>query len=194
MFVWLHSGFIRWGRVGTVPLLGLTLFAPLLELHTVLVMPTSNTQHPLTPSSKPYLAKPILSDQGTSSALAGKVLISICAGIRVSQLASWVPESVTVVRAMPNTPCKVCWVLHSTSSTNNHPTSLRLTASVPLAPAHLQPPSSSSFRRIVNHQKLIPGPRRHDRPHPHLRLYHLLSPQRHLLCRRPRSLARGETL
>jgi pyrroline-5-carboxylate reductase len=68
---------------------------------------SSDPDPDLDASSKPYLAKPILSEPGTSAAFAGKTLISICAGIKVSQLASWVTESVTVVRAMPNTPCKV---------------------------------------------------------------------------------------
>ena len=43
-----------------------------------------------------------------ADALDGKLVISICAGVTSAQLKSWVPESTTVVRAMPNTPCKVC--------------------------------------------------------------------------------------
>jgi pyrroline-5-carboxylate reductase len=43
-----------------------------------------------------------------AAAVEGKLVISICAGVTMSQLKSWVPESTTVVRAMPNTPCKVC--------------------------------------------------------------------------------------
>jgi len=41
-----------------------------------------------------------------SEALEGKLLISICAGVTMSQLKSWVPSSTIVVRAMPNTPFK----------------------------------------------------------------------------------------
>jgi pyrroline-5-carboxylate reductase len=41
------------------------------------------------------------------AALDGKLLVSICAGVTIAQLKSWVPASVNVVRAMPNTPCKV---------------------------------------------------------------------------------------
>lgn len=40
-------------------------------------------------------------------ALEGKLLISILAGVTIRQLAGWVPSSTRVVRAMPNTPCKV---------------------------------------------------------------------------------------
>ena len=37
----------------------------------------------------------------------GKLLISILAGITMRQLAEWVLPTTRVVRAMPNTPCKV---------------------------------------------------------------------------------------
>ena len=59
------------------------------------------------PSSKPQVARSILSEEGMASALEGKLVISICAGVTLAQLRSWVPESTTVVRAMPNTPCKI---------------------------------------------------------------------------------------
>ena len=41
-------------------------------------------------------------------ALEGKLLISILAGVTIRQLTGWVLPSTRVVRAMPNTPCKVC--------------------------------------------------------------------------------------
>ena len=40
-------------------------------------------------------------------ALDGKLLISILAGVTISQLTAWVPSTTKVVRAMPNTPCRV---------------------------------------------------------------------------------------
>lgn len=40
-------------------------------------------------------------------ALDGKLLISILAGVTISQLTAWVPPTTKVVRAMPNTPCRV---------------------------------------------------------------------------------------
>jgi len=43
-----------------------------------------------------------------TEALEGKLLISILAGVTIRQLTSWVLPSTRVVRAMPNTPCKVC--------------------------------------------------------------------------------------
>lgn len=52
---------------------------------------------------KPQLAKEVLTAPGMAEALAGKLLISICAGTRLSQLCRWVPGA-RVVRAMPNTP------------------------------------------------------------------------------------------
>jgi pyrroline-5-carboxylate reductase len=46
-----------------------------------------------------------------NEALSQKLLISILAGVTVEQLAQLVNTSTRVVRAMPNTPCKVCWPL-----------------------------------------------------------------------------------
>lgn len=48
-----------------------------------------------------------------TAAIEGKLVISICAGVTLSQLRSWVPASTEVVRAMPNTPCKVRLTLFS---------------------------------------------------------------------------------
>lgn len=58
-------------------------------------------------SCKPQMAKSILTEDGMSEALEHKLLISILAGTTIGQLVSWVPASTRVVRAMPNTPCKV---------------------------------------------------------------------------------------
>ncbi|CAK9781714.1 pyrroline-5-carboxylate reductase [Cutaneotrichosporon oleaginosum] len=57
--------------------------------------------------SKPQVAKSILAEEGMSAAVEGKVVVSICAGVTISQLKGWVPESTLVARAMPNTPCKI---------------------------------------------------------------------------------------
>jgi len=40
-------------------------------------------------------------------ALSGKLLISILAGVTIDQLKGWVDPATKVIRAMPNTPCKV---------------------------------------------------------------------------------------
>lgn len=56
---------------------------------------------------KPQLASSILSEQGMEEALEGKLLISILAGVTISQLVHMVAPSTIVVRAMPNTPCKI---------------------------------------------------------------------------------------
>ena len=55
---------------------------------------------------KPQTLSKILDDDAMRSALKGKVLISIAAGVRLATLADWLRETV-VVRAMPNTPCLV---------------------------------------------------------------------------------------
>ncbi len=60
----------------------------------------------VTSSCKPQLAHTILSEPGLKEALAGKLLVSILAGVTMEQLKGWVPPTTRVVRAMPNTPCK----------------------------------------------------------------------------------------
>ncbi|KAF8925361.1 pyrroline-5-carboxylate reductase [Dissophora ornata] len=57
--------------------------------------------------TKPQVAKAVLSAPGIQEALTGKLLISICAGVTIDQLQSWTTPSTTVIRAMPNTPCKI---------------------------------------------------------------------------------------
>lgn len=56
---------------------------------------------------KPHQAYPILSQIGMQEALVGKLLISILAGVTITQLTGWVPPTTRVVRAMPNTPCRI---------------------------------------------------------------------------------------
>lgn len=55
---------------------------------------------------KPQTLSRILDDDAMRTALQGKVLISIAAGVRLETLANWLPDAV-VIRAMPNTPCLV---------------------------------------------------------------------------------------
>lgn len=58
-------------------------------------------------SCKPQLAEQILEEEGMKSALKDKLVISIMAGITISQISDWLDISTRVVRAMPNTPSKV---------------------------------------------------------------------------------------
>jgi len=60
-----------------------------------------------TDSCKPQLAHSILHEPGIKEALGGKLLISILAGVTIAQLEEWVLPTTRIVRAMPNTPCKV---------------------------------------------------------------------------------------
>ncbi len=53
---------------------------------------------------KPHNIGTVLNDDTMRKALAGKVVISIAAGVRLTQLEAWLPEA-HVIRAMPNTPC-----------------------------------------------------------------------------------------
>ncbi|KAF8522294.1 pyrroline-5-carboxylate reductase [Hysterangium stoloniferum] len=56
---------------------------------------------------KPQLAHSILNENGMREALEDKLLISILAGVTISQLKTLVNPSTKVIRAMPNTPCKI---------------------------------------------------------------------------------------
>ncbi|MCB9680307.1 MAG: pyrroline-5-carboxylate reductase [Alphaproteobacteria bacterium] len=57
-------------------------------------------------ATKPQAAGEVLTGHGMPEALAGKLLLSICAGITLGQLSSWAPES-RVIRVMPNTPALI---------------------------------------------------------------------------------------
>ncbi|KAJ1602247.1 hypothetical protein NDA14_003350 [Ustilago hordei] len=56
---------------------------------------------------KPQMVQDIITEEGIKEALDGKLVISICAGLRISQMTEWVTPKTKVVRAMPNTPCKI---------------------------------------------------------------------------------------
>lgn len=55
---------------------------------------------------KPQRMGDVLDHDGMREVLAGKLLISIAAGIRVPTLQRWLPET-SIIRAMPNTPCLI---------------------------------------------------------------------------------------
>lgn len=56
---------------------------------------------------KPNMVQDILAEDGMKEALKGKLVVSICAGLRIQQMRDWVDSDTKVVRAMPNTPSKV---------------------------------------------------------------------------------------
>jgi pyrroline-5-carboxylate reductase len=58
-------------------------------------------------SCKPQLAHVILNEEGMKDALDKKLVISILAGVTITQMKDWVTPETRLVRAMPNTPCKV---------------------------------------------------------------------------------------
>jgi pyrroline-5-carboxylate reductase len=55
---------------------------------------------------KPQRIAKVLHQPGMREALAGKLVISIAAGVTLAQLTQWLPDS-AVIRAMPNTPCLI---------------------------------------------------------------------------------------
>jgi pyrroline-5-carboxylate reductase len=55
---------------------------------------------------KPQRLPKIVADPTIRGALAGKLVISIAAGVTLQQLSAWLPES-SLIRAMPNTPCLI---------------------------------------------------------------------------------------
>jgi len=56
---------------------------------------------------KPYMAEGILEQEGMNKALQGKTVVSMLAGMKISQLEELAGEGVRVVRAMPNTASKI---------------------------------------------------------------------------------------
>ena len=55
---------------------------------------------------KPQNLAPILDTPEMREALAGKLVVSVAAGVRLEQLQRWLPQN-PVIRAMPNTPCLI---------------------------------------------------------------------------------------
>jgi len=55
---------------------------------------------------KPQRIAKVLHQPGMREALAGKLVISIAAGVTLTQLTDWLPDS-AVIRAMQNTPCLI---------------------------------------------------------------------------------------
>ena len=55
---------------------------------------------------KPHEVASALDSDDMRAALGGKLVVSIAAGVRLDQLATWLPGS-AVIRAMPNTPCLI---------------------------------------------------------------------------------------
>lgn len=55
---------------------------------------------------KPQQMAALLDNEAMRRALAGKLLISVAAGVRLDQMAGWLPTT-ALIRAMPNTPCLI---------------------------------------------------------------------------------------
>lgn len=57
--------------------------------------------------TKPQRVSEFMSEPGMKEALENKILVSIAAGTTINTIKKVVPESTKVVRAMPNTPCRI---------------------------------------------------------------------------------------
>lgn len=57
-------------------------------------------------SLKPQTVEEYIGQEETQRALEDKLVISIAAGFKLTQLGQWLPKS-HVARAMPNTPCQI---------------------------------------------------------------------------------------
>ena len=62
-------------------------------------------------SCKPQQAFSILGEAGMREALEDKLLISILAGVTIAQLKALVHPMTKIIRAMPNTPCRVSFIV-----------------------------------------------------------------------------------
>ncbi|OZJ06547.1 hypothetical protein BZG36_00508 [Bifiguratus adelaidae] len=56
---------------------------------------------------KPQVASVILTDPAMQEALSGKCVVSICAGVTIRQLLEFTVQHAYIIRAMPNTPCRI---------------------------------------------------------------------------------------
>lgn len=57
--------------------------------------------------TKPQRVSEFMSEPGMKEALENKILVSIAAGTTINSIQKVVPPSTKVVRAMPNTPCRI---------------------------------------------------------------------------------------
>lgn len=57
--------------------------------------------------TKPQRVSEFMSEPGMKEALENKILVSIAAGMTINTIQKVVPPSTKVVRAMPNTPCRI---------------------------------------------------------------------------------------
>ena len=57
--------------------------------------------------TKPQRVSEFMSEPGMKEALENKILVSIAAGTTINTIQKVVPPSTKVVRAMPNTPCRI---------------------------------------------------------------------------------------
>ncbi len=57
-------------------------------------------------ATKPQIARGVLTADGMEDALRDTLVVSLCAGVRLSQLEAWAP-SARHIRAMPNTPALI---------------------------------------------------------------------------------------
>jgi len=55
---------------------------------------------------KPSAVEGVLSAPGMVDAMAGRLLVSVAAGVTLAQIQTWSPHA-KAVRAMPNTPCRI---------------------------------------------------------------------------------------
>jgi len=77
------------------------------EVHCVNNVKVAETSDVVLLCCKPQGSKAILTLAGMKEALKGKCLISICAGVNIAQMQDWLDPSTHIIRAMPNTPCKI---------------------------------------------------------------------------------------
>ena len=135
---------------------------------------------------KPQMVAGILTQQGMAQALEGKMVISICAGVRMEQLKELCPSSTVCLRAMPNTPSKASLyrfvpaiprpdtrlttrpVLADRRRDDGHhpsthifPTHLASNPPLPLHPLWTSPfPRREAFRRVYRSRRVRSGFRR----------------------------------
>lgn len=107
---------------------------------------------------KPYMVADILREEGMQEALAGKLLISICAGVPVDQISDALYRApyAQVMDGSIENPCTICRVMPNTAALVRESMTVIATSTPPL-PKHYQDLTDWIFTRVGRTVQLPPA-------------------------------------
>ncbi|KAK5103130.1 delta 1-pyrroline-5-carboxylate reductase [Lithohypha guttulata] len=109
---------------------------------------------------KPYMVANVLGEEGMQEALAGKLLISICAGVPVDQISQALygtpyAEAMSKGSSQPQKPCTICRVMPNTAALVRQSMTVIATSNPPL-PQHYQALTEWMFNQVGRIVQLPP--------------------------------------